>query len=101
MAYSPPSGNVTTAVQTFSWINESVSNMFFPGIILVTYFIILIKMLTNPNNTAGKSFAAASFMMMIVSVFARLLDFVSTNFMTIFVVLTAVGGIWMHIENAS
>ena len=54
----------------------------------------------NPSNTSSKAFAAASFMVMILAVFARLMDFVSTGFMSIFIILTAVGAIWMHIENA-
>lgn len=99
MAYSPPVGNITSATESFTWINSVVNNLFFSGTILAVYFIILVKMLTNPNNTTGKSFAAASFMCMIISVFARILDFVSTGFMSLFIVLTAVGGVWMHIEN--
>lgn len=98
MAYDLP-GQMNSSVDVFSWANGTVGNFLFPGIILATYIIILVKMLTNPGNTAGKSFAAASFMVMIITVFARILDFVSTGFMSLFIVLTAVGAIWMHIEN--
>lgn len=97
--YNPP-GNVTSSVGMFTWINSVVDNWFFPGILIATYIIILVKMLTNPNNTASKSFAAASFMIMIISVFARVMNFVSTGFMSIFIIFTAVGAIWMHIENS-
>jgi hypothetical protein len=31
--------------------------------------------------------------------FARVLGFVSTGFMTIFIIFTAIGAIWMHIDN--
>lgn len=98
MLYDPPA-NVTTSVDMFTWINSTVSNWFFPAAILAVFFISLIKMLTNPGNTTGKSFAASSFICMIISVLARLLGFVNTGFMSIFIVFTALGAIWMHIEN--
>lgn len=98
MAYASP-GGMNSTVGIFTWANSVTSNWFIPGIIIATYIIILVKMLTNPNNTASKAFAAASFMIMIIAVFARILDFVSTGFMSIFIVLTAFGAVWMHIEN--
>jgi len=97
--YNPPSGNISSSVDALSWINGLVDNWFFSGSILTLYFIILIKMLTNPNNSAPKSFAAASFICMIISVFARTMNFVSTGFMSIFIVLTAISGVVMHMEN--
>ena len=99
MAFETP-GAMNSTVDVFSWINSVTDSFFFPGIFIAVYIIILVKMLTNPGNTASKSFAAASFMVMILTVFARVMDFVSTGFMSIFIILTALGGIWMHIENA-
>lgn len=98
MAYATP-GQVNNTVGLFTWVNSVTDNWFFPGIIIATYIIILVKMLTNPGNTAGKAFAAASFMMMIVAVFARVMDFVSTGFMSMFIIFTALGAVWAHIEN--
>ena len=100
MAYDSPQ-NITTSVDMFNWVNGTVNNWFFPAVLLATFFIILVKMISNPENTASKAFAAASFMVMILSVFARILDFVSTGFMSIFIILTAAGAIWMHIENTN
>ena len=94
-------GQMNSSVDLFSWINQVTQNAFFPLLIVGIYIIILVKMLFNPSNSASKSFAAASFMTMIISVFARILDFVSTGFMSTFIILTAAGGIWMHIENKS
>ena len=98
MTYAMPT-NITDTVSIFSYLNNTVSNFFFPGILIAVYIIILVKMMFNQSNTASKSFAAASFMVMIISVFARIMEFVSTGFMSIFIILTAVGAIWMHIEN--
>jgi len=100
MAYAPPSGNVTSSVDMFSWVNASVSNWFFPGVITALFFIIFIKMLTNQNNTASKAFSSAAFICMIIAVLCRVLDFIATSFMSIFIIMTAVGALWMHIENS-
>jgi len=98
MAFASP-GGMNSTIDIFTWANSVTDNWFFPGILLATYIIILVKMMTNQNNTASKAFAAASFMMMIISVLARVMNFVSTGFMSIFIILTALGAVWMHIEN--
>jgi len=98
MTYVPPE-NVTTNTEMFTWINGVVDNFFFPSVLFAVFFIILIKNLTNPSNTFSKSLASASFICMILSIIARTLDFISTGFMSIFIVLTAVSAILMHMEN--
>lgn len=98
MSYEVP-GGMNSTVDVFTWTNSVTDGFFFPMILMGVYAIILIKMLFNPSNSASKSFAASSFMVMILAVFARVMDFVSTGFMSIFIVLTALGAIWMHIEN--
>jgi len=98
MAFDIPS-SINSTVDIFSWMNVVTDSWFFPGIILAIFIIILVKMLTNPNNTASKSFAAASFIVMTLSVFARVMNFVTTGFMSLFIILTAAGAVWMHIEN--
>ena len=100
MLYEPPA-NVTTSVDMFTWINGTVGNWFFPGAIIAVFFISMIKMLTNEGNTVPKAFAASSFICMIISVMARILNFVNNGFMSIFIVFTALGAIWMHIENTN
>ncbi|RPI76037.1 MAG: hypothetical protein EHM47_00940 [Ignavibacteriales bacterium] len=98
MAFSSP-GGMNSTVDLFTWANSVTDSWFIPGILVATYIIIFIKMLTNSNNTSSKAFAAASFMVMILSVFARVMNFVSTGFMSVFIILTAFGAVWMHIEN--
>lgn len=98
MAYDTP-GMMNSSVDIFTWTNSVTQNMFFPMILIAVFIIILVKMLFNPANSASKSFSAASFMVMILSVFARVLDFVDTGFMSIFIIMTAVGAMWMHMEN--
>lgn len=92
--------NITTTTDTFTWINSVTDNWFFPGFIIAVFVISLIKMLSNQENTTSKAFAASCFIAMIISVLARVLNFVSTGFMSLFIILTAVGAVWMHMENA-
>jgi len=99
MRYEPPT-NVTTSVDMFTWINGTVSNWFFPGAIVSIFAIIMAKLLfSSDNNSISKAFSSASFSCMILSVFCRLLGFVSTGFMSIFIIFTALDAVWMHIEN--
>jgi len=97
MLHEPPT-NASTSVKMFDWLNSTVDNFLFPGIIFVTWIIIFVKQMTNPGNTVSKSFTSASFITMILSVFGRLLGYVDTSFMTICIILTVIGGVWMHIE---
>jgi len=99
MAYSTP-GLVNNSVDVFTWTNSVTKDMFFPFILIAIFIIIFVKMLFNPGNTASKAFSAAAFMVMILAVFTRVLNFVSTGFMSIFIIMTAVGAVWMHIENS-
>jgi len=99
MVYSAP-GDINSTVDIFSWVNSTANNSFFPFVLIGVYIIIFVKMLFNPSNSASKSFAASSFMVFILAVLARVLDLVSTGFMSIFVIMTAIGAIWMHLENS-
>ncbi len=78
MVFESP-GNVTSSVGMFQWVNSVTNNWFFPGSLISVFIISMISMLNNPGNTASKSFAASSFVTMILTVFARTLDLVSTG----------------------
>jgi len=100
MTYASP-GNVTSATDMMQYLNGTVSDFLFAGIILAVYAILLIIMLTNQGNTVGKSVGASSFICMILAVFCRVLNLVDTRFMTLFIFLSAIGAIWMHFENTN
>jgi len=99
MAYDTP-GMMNSSVDVFTWANSVTSEMFFPLILIGVFIIIFVKMLFNPTNTTSKAFSASSFMVMILSVFARVLNFISTGYMSIFIIMTAIGAVWMHMENS-
>ena len=97
MAYTPPA-NVSTATDMISWINSTTGLWLFQGIISAVFAISLITMLRNPMNTASKSFSAAAFVTMLIAVMSRVLDLVSTGFMSIWIVMVGLSAIWMYVE---
>lgn len=99
MAYTPPATNITSSLDFFNWINTTVNNLFFVGIIIAIYFVMVIRMMYTSQNTA-QAFTAASFICMILTILLRVTNLVNTSFMVIFIILTAIGAVWMHTENA-
>lgn len=101
MPYEPV--DVNTSVDLMQWVNDSAtmngSGILFPGIIIVIFSIMSVKMLANQNLSVSKAMGAASFSAMILSVFARVIGLVSTGFMSIWIGLTALFAIWMYLEN--
>jgi len=97
MAYIPPT-NVSTATQMMVWINSTTNLWLFQGIISVVFAISLIGMLMNQNNTASKSFAAASFIAMLLAVFSRTLNLIPTWFMSLWIVMVGLSALWMYVE---
>jgi len=100
MTVSPPVGNITSGVDFFTWINSTISGWFFPGTIIASFFILFIRMLYNQNNNTSHAFATASFICMILSILLRVANLVNTAFMVIFIILTAIGAVWMNTEDA-
>jgi len=70
----------------------------FQGLISAVFIISLVTMLKNPQNTASKSFTAASFITALIAVFSRILNFVPTWFMAIWIVFVGLSAIWMYVE---
>ena len=97
--YEPPAGNITSMTDTFSWINSTTENFFFPGLIIAVFIIMLVKLMGKTDDV-GKAFAAASFTCMILTILLRVTNLVNNMFMVIFIILTAVSAVWMHMENS-
>jgi len=99
MAFSPPAGNITSGVDFFSWINTTIDGWFFAGMLIAVYFVLFIKMLYNTDKVA-QAFTSASFVCMILAILLRVIDLVSNVFMVIFIILTAVGSVWIQQEDS-
>lgn len=95
--YNPPT-NVTTSTDMIGWINNTTSQWLFQGVLGTFFVITLVSLMQNQSNTASKSFAAASFLTMIVAVMSRVLNLIPTWFMSIWIVLTGLSAVWMFIE---
>ena len=100
--YNAPT-NVTDSVGMMEWINSSATlngdGILFPGMIIAVFIIMMAKMLTNPQASPSKAFGASVFIAMILSVFGRVINLVSTGFMSIWIGLTALAVLWMFIDN--
>ena len=98
MAYNPPA-NMTSSVDLFTWINGTTNQFFFPGLIIAVFIIMLVKLMAKTEDV-GKAFASASFTCMILSILLRVTNLINNTFMVIFIILTAVSAVWMHLENS-
>jgi len=99
MAYTPPTGNITTGVEVFSWVNSDlVNNLFFP-LVLVAIFIIMITKQMYHATTISRAVASSSFTCMILSILLRITNLLDTTTMVIFIILTAISAVWMQLEN--
>ena len=96
--YSPP-GNISSTADMFGWINSVTQSFFFPGVLIAVFIIILVKLMYRSEDV-GKAFAAASFICMILSVLLRVTNLINNTVMVIFIILTAVSAVWMHMENS-
>lgn len=91
--------NLSDFSQFAAWTNDLASGYLFTIIVSVVFFIILIKMLfTEPSFP--RSLAAASFVALILSGLFGAIELVPTSVTIIFLILTAIAGVWMHAENA-
>jgi len=95
--YEPPT-NVTTATQMISWLNDTTALWMFQSILIAVFVVSLVTMLKTTTNTASKSVASASFITMILAIFARTIDLIPTSFMSIWIVIVGFSAIWMYVE---
>jgi hypothetical protein len=98
MSISTPSGNITDMVGIMNWVNGSVNSLLFPGILGAIFFIVFVKLLYSSEGT-GKAFSSAAFICMIIAILLRTANLINNTFMVIFIILTAIGAVWLHIEN--
>jgi len=99
MAISPPAGNITSGVDFFTWVNSTIGGWFFPGTVIAAFFIIFIRLMYS-TNSISQAFVSTSFICMILTILLRVANLVDTPFMVIFIILTAIGAVWMHTEDA-
>lgn len=95
-----PAGNVTSFTDFVTWMNDgALSGLFFVGVLMAMFFIIIIKMIAN-GASIPRALAATSFICFVMSVMLRTIDLIGTPSVITFLVLTAIAAIMMHFENS-
>ena len=89
--------NITGFYSYSQWIQEASNGYFFPAVLL-GLFVIIFMTIKGTFVSIGKSFAAASFFIMVISIFMGVLGFLNPSFIYISIVLVAIGGIWAYVE---
>lgn len=69
-------GNTTGMVDLIQLVNKELMFGWFGTLLLIAFFVILMMAFIFATNHAGKSFATASFLTMIISILFRILGLV-------------------------
>jgi len=97
MAYYPvAAGNDTSGIyEFFRFVNTTSDGLFFTVILFVVWIIgfLAIKQYSTP-----RAWTAASFLCAILSILLTVVDLVAPRFMYVFLILTAIGLVWLKLE---
>lgn len=91
--------SITGLFTLFKWIQEpGVSGgIFIPYVLMGVWVIALLLSKAYQNS---KAFTGASFLLMVVSIIFRVLGFLSNKWMYFSIIMTAIGTVWMRIDNS-
>jgi len=94
--YTPPTGNETAGFyELFGFINRTTSSIFFFTMLIAIWVISFLSMKQYSNSRA---FFFASFFCAILSIVAAVLDYLAPRYMYLFIILTAIGLIWLKLD---
>ena len=94
--YTPAAGNDTSGIyEFFRFVNITSDGLFFTVILFVIWIVafLAIKQYSTP-----KAWTSASFLCAILSILLTVVDLVAPKFMYIFLILTAIGLVWLKLE---
>lgn len=94
--YAPP--NVTDSEGIFEllrYVNTTADGLLFPMLLFV---IFIITFIATKQFASSKAFAYASFITMVLAIPLAVLDLVAPKFMYLFIILTAVGMVWLKLD---
>ncbi len=89
--------NVTGMRSLFGYVQKVSEGWFFLMILFAIFIIVFISLKQYSNS---KAFASASFLCMILSIIMRTLEFISSTWMYLFIILVAVSVVWLHIDSS-
>lgn len=97
--YAPPNQTDSEGIfELLRYVNTTADGLLFPMLLFVVFVITFIA---TKQFSSSRAFAYASFITMVLSVPLGVLDLVAPKFMYLFVILTAVGAVWLKLEGGS
>jgi hypothetical protein len=96
--YTPPTGNETQGTyEFFKFIGVSASDgILFPAILLVIW---VVSFMALKSYSTARAWTFASFFCSILSIMLAVLDLISPKFMYLPIILTAIGFVWLKLED--
>jgi len=91
--------NITGMYTFFQYVNEVTETWFFV-MVLFALLIILFVVFKASSYSNSKPFAAASFIVMVMSIIFRTLELMDNQWMYVFITFTAISAVWMYLENS-
>ena len=99
MAQLPTNATINiTGFKTYGdWVQEVSNGSFFPFILLGLFVIIFMMFKAGTSN--GKSFVGSSFICMVLAILLTTLGWLSSAYMYVSIILTAIGAVWAYHDN--
>lgn len=98
--YPVMSGNQSSNLyEIFKFVNEGVSGIFMPIMLLVIWFIAFIGVLSE-GRQASRAWIFASFISAILSIILTLIGMLNRQYMYFTFLMVAAGLVWYKLDNA-
>jgi len=93
------SQNITGIFSFMQWTQEASDGVFIPSILLGLWIIVFV-MLKGTTNSPN-AFVGTSALIMLISIMFTTMGFLSSSYMYISILLTAIGVVWAYLEKPS
>lgn len=95
--YQVPSGNDSSGIyEFFRYVSQiATEGLFFPVIMFVIW---IIGFLALKQYSSSRAWTTSSIFCAILSIILAVMDFIAPKFMYIFIIMSAIGMIWVKLE---
>lgn len=95
--YSPPNATDSQGIfEFFRYVNNVSDGGFF---LVLTLVIWIITFIATKQYSSDRAFTYASFVCMVLSILLGVMNLINPQFMYLFMVLTAVGVVWLKLSD--
>jgi fumarate reductase subunit D len=100
MAYQVLNSTDTRDLFTlFRYINDTATQgLFFPVMLLVIWFVAMLGVIAD-GKPISRGFTFASFICSVISILLVIMNVLSTNYMYLCFILTAIGVFWIYLTS--